>query len=167
MGSYNRVLIMGNLTRDIELRYTQSNQPVANIGVAVNRRYKTASGESRDETTYVDCEAWGRTAEVMSQYLQKGRPVFVEGRLKQDTWQDRDTGQNRSKMVIVVENFQFVDSRGGEGGPGGGGQQGGGSRPAPQHAGGGQGGGQPAGQPGGQPGGQAGYEPISDDDIPF
>ena len=125
-GSYNKVLLMGNLTRDIEIRHTSGNQPVANIGLAINRRYRTQSGENREEVTYVDCEAWGRTAEVMGQYLSKGRPVFIEGRLKLDTWQDQQ-GQNRSKMRVVVESFQFIDSRegGGGSGPSGGGSQGG------------------------------------------
>ena len=105
MARYNKVLLMGNLTRDIELKYTPSNQAVANIGLAVNRRYKTSEGEQREETTFVDCEAWGRTAEVMNQYLAKGRPVFIEGRLKLDTWTDKDGGK-RSKHRVVVENFQ-------------------------------------------------------------
>jgi len=121
-GSFNKVLLLGNLTRDPELKHLPSEQAVANIGLAVNRRFKTREGESREETTFVDCEAWGRTAEVMSQYLQKGRPVFIEGRLKLDTWQDRDGG-NRSKLRVVIENFQFVDSRGGD-------DSGGGSSPA-------------------------------------
>ena len=151
MANFNKVMLMGNLTRDVELKYTPSNQAVANIGLAVNRRYKTSDGEQREETTFVDCEAWGRTAEVMNQYLAKGRPVFVEGRLKLDQWQDQQ-GQNRSKMRVVVENFQFIDSRGGGGGGGGGGHQGG----APAHAG--------AGAPAQ---GQAPHQPITEDDIPF
>ena len=114
MASYNKVLLMGNLTRDVELKYTPSNMAVANIGLAVNRRYSTKEGENREETTFVDCEAWGRTAEVMNQYLAKGRPVFVEGRLKLDQWQDQN-GNNRSKLKVVVENFQFIDGRGGGG----------------------------------------------------
>lgn len=144
-GNFNKVFLMGNLTRDPELRHTPSNQPVANIGLAINRRYRTAGGESREETTFVDCEAWGRTAETMAQYLQKGRPVFVEGRLKLDTWQDRDSGQNRSKLKVVIDNFQFIDSKGGDGPSGGGGQ--------------------PSGARSSSGGG--GYEPIEEDDIPF
>ena len=140
MPNLNKVMLMGNLTRDIELRYTPSNQPVANLGLAINRQYQTREGEKREETTFVDCEAWGRTAEVMNQYLQKGRPVYIEGRLKLDTWQDQQSGQNRSKMRVVVETFQFIDSRGGGGGGGG---QGGGA-PSYQTAG---GGGAPAGRP--------------------
>jgi single-strand DNA-binding protein len=144
MASYNKVLLMGNLTRDVELKYTPANQAVANIGLAVNRRYKTAEGEQREETTFVDCEAWGRTAEVMNQYLAKGRPVFIEGRLKLDTWTDKDGGK-RSKHRVVVENFQFLDSRGGGGeySPSSSGSAAAGSGGTPQH------------------------EPIPDDDIPF
>ncbi|MCH2139136.1 MAG: single-stranded DNA-binding protein [Phycisphaerales bacterium] len=121
MASLNRVLLMGNLTRDIEVKYTANNTAVANIGLAVNRRYRSGD-EYREETTFVDCEAWGRTAETMGKYLSKGRPVFIEGRLKLDEWQDKD-GNRRTKLVTVVENFQFIDSRQGGGGSGGGGQQ--------------------------------------------
>lgn len=151
-GTFNKVMLMGNLTRDVEMRQAGSSQ-VAKIGLAVNRRFKTQSGEQRDETTFVDCEAWGRTAEVMAQYLAKGRPVFIEGRLQLDTWQDQQ-GNNRSKLKVVVENFQFVDSRNesGGGGGGGGGYQGGG--------GGGGGYQQPA------PDNYAQVAPA-DDDIPF
>jgi len=120
MASLNRVLLMGNLTRDIEVKYTANNNAVANIGLAVNRRYRSGD-EYREETTFVDCEAWGKTAETMAKYLSKGRPVFIEGRLKLDEWQDKE-GNRRTKMVTVVENFQFIDSRPG-GGDGGGGQQ--------------------------------------------
>ncbi|MCC6970746.1 MAG: single-stranded DNA-binding protein [Phycisphaerales bacterium] len=118
-GNLNRVFLMGNLTRDVELRHVSGNQAVANIGLAVNRRWKTPEGENREETTFVDCEAWGRTAEVMAQYLAKGRPVFIEGRLKLDQWEKE--GQKFSKLRVVVESFQFVDSREGGGGGGGGG----------------------------------------------
>jgi single-strand DNA-binding protein len=130
MANYNKVLLMGNLTRDVELKQIAGNQSVAEIGLAVNRRFKDRDGNPREETTFVDCEAWGRTAEVMSQYLSKGKPVFIEGRLKLDTWQDQ-SGNKRSKMRVVVENFQFVEPRG----------DGGSSRPsrpaevaAPSHA---------------------------------
>lgn len=118
MASLNRVLLMGNLTRDVEVKYTANNTAVANIGLALNRRYRSGD-EYKEETTFVDCEAWGKTAETMGKYLAKGRPVFIEGRLKLDEWQDRD-GNRRTKLVTVVENFQFIDSR-----PGGGGGDGG------------------------------------------
>lgn len=111
MASYNKVILMGNLTRDPELKQTPSNQSVAQIGLAINRKYKGRDGDMKEETTFVDCEAWGRTAETMSKYLAKGRPVFVEGRLKLDQWQDKD-GNNRSKLKVVIDTFQFVDSRG-------------------------------------------------------
>ncbi len=104
---------MGNLTRDPELKQTPSNQSVAQIGIAMNRKFKDREGAMREETTFVDCEAWGRTAEVMAQYLSKGKPVFVEGRLKLDQWQDKD-GNNRSKLKVVIESFQFIDSKGGQ-----------------------------------------------------
>jgi len=115
MASYNKVILMGNLTRDPELKQTPSNQSVAQIGLAVNRKFKGRDGDMKEETTFVDCEAWGRTAETMSKYLSKGKPVFVEGRLKLDQWQDKD-GNNRSKLKVVIDTFQFVDSRGAQSG---------------------------------------------------
>ncbi|HJN72140.1 MAG: single-stranded DNA-binding protein [Phycisphaerae bacterium] len=113
MPSYNKVLLMGNLTRDPQLKQTPNNMSVAEIGLACNRKFKGKDGEMREEVTYVDCEAWGRTAETMSKYLSKGKPVFVEGRLKLDQWQDKE-GNNRSKLRVVIESFQFIDSRGGQ-----------------------------------------------------
>ena len=183
MPNLNKVMLMGNLTRDPELRYTPSNTPVATIGIAVNRRWRNQSGEDQEETTFVDCEAWGRTAEVMSQYLQKGRPVFVEGRLRLDQWQDRE-GNNRSRLKVVIEGFQFIDSRGGEGGGGGGGDYGGGGGRGGSRGGGygggdrGSGGGGDRGSGGGgggNPGGGSQYDgppdephqPVEEDDIPF
>jgi len=109
--NYNRVILAGNLTRDIEIHHTSGNSAVGKFGLAVNRRFKTQSGEQREETTFVDCEAWGRTAEIMGQYLSKGRPVFIEGRLKLDQWDDKNGGGKRSKLSVVVESFQFMDSR--------------------------------------------------------
>jgi single-strand DNA-binding protein len=152
MANFNKVMLVGNLTRDPELKHTPSNQAVAQIGLAVNRNYQTKDGEKREETTFVDCEAWGRTAEVMSQYLAKGRPVLVEGRLKLDQWQDKD-GNNRSKLKVVIENFQFLGGRGegGQGGGGGGGQSNyassGNSGSSNQGGGGGGGGGRPSDDP--------------------
>ena len=121
--SLNKVMLMGNITRDIELKHIQSNQAVATIGLALNRSWKTPDGEKREEVTFVDCEAWGRTAEVIAQYFSKGKPIMIEGRLKLDTWQDKESGANRSKMRVVIENFFFV---GGSSGGGGGGGEGGG-----------------------------------------
>lgn len=162
MANFNRVFLMGNLTRDIELRHTNSNQAVATIGLAVNRRWRTPDGEDREEVTFVDCEAWGKTAETMSRYLAKGRPVFIEGRLKLDQWEKE--GQKFSKLKVVVENFQFIDSKpGGEGGGGGGGG-GGYSRSG---SGGGGGGGARAGSSGSRSAPpQQDHDPIGDD-IPF
>ncbi len=155
-GSVNKVFLMGNLTRDVELKYTPSNQPVATFGIAMNRRYKTKDGENREETTFVECEAWARTAEVMSEYLSKGRPVFIEGRLKLDQWQDKE-GNNRSKLRVVVENFQFVDSRGGAGGGSGGG---GGRASAREPV-------ASANAPSAASSDSGQHQPVSEDDIPF
>jgi len=116
MPNYNKVFLMGNLTRDVQLKQTPNNNTsVAELGIAVNRNWTSGNGEKKEETTFVDCEAWGRQAETMAKYLSKGRPVFIEGRLKLDQWEDKD-GNKRSKMRVVVENFQFIDSRGSSGG---------------------------------------------------
>tara|TARA_R110002096_G_scaffold173781_2_gene348188 strand:- start:392993 stop:393400 length:408 start_codon:yes stop_codon:yes gene_type:complete len=114
MASFNKVMLMGNLTRDIEIRHTPSNTAIGNFGLAVNRKYKTQSGEQREEVAFIDCEAWGRTAEVMAQYLSRGRPVFIEGRLKFDQWEDKNGGGKRSKLSVVVDNFQFIDAGDGQ-----------------------------------------------------
>ncbi|MBX3356203.1 MAG: single-stranded DNA-binding protein [Phycisphaeraceae bacterium] len=110
MANFNKVILLGNLTRDVEVKSIAGGQSVAKIGLAMNRRYRTKEGDEREETTFVDCEAWGRTAEVMGQYLRKGQPVFIEGRLKLDQWEDKD-GNKRSQLRVVVENFQFVGAR--------------------------------------------------------
>jgi single-strand DNA-binding protein len=118
MANVNKVILIGNLTRDPQLKYLPSQTAVAEFGLAMNRRYKTASGEDRDEVCFVDCSAFGRTAEVINQYCQKGRQLYIEGRLKFDTWEDKQGGGKRSKLSVVVENFQFLGGR--EGGAGGG-----------------------------------------------
>jgi single-strand DNA-binding protein len=118
MANLNKVMLIGNLTRDPDLKYTPGNQAVCEIGLAVNRKYRTKEGEDREETTFVDCEAWGKQAEVLKQYMTKGKPLFIEGRLKLDTWEDKDGGK-RSKMRVVIENFQFLGAAGGGGGGGG------------------------------------------------
>ena len=112
MASFNKVILAGNLTRDPELRYTPKGGAVAEIGLAVNRTWKSETGENKEEVTFVDVVVYGRTAEVIAQYLKKGRPILIEGRLKLDTWDDKQTGQKRSKMRVVCENFQFLDSGG-------------------------------------------------------
>jgi len=110
MASYNKVILVGNLTRDPELKYTPKGTAIARISLAVNRKWKTESGEEKEEATFVDCDAFGRTAEVMQQYLTKGKPVLIEGRLKLDTWEDKNTNQKRSKIGVVIETFQFLGS---------------------------------------------------------
>jgi single-strand DNA-binding protein len=124
MASYNKVILLGNLTRDPELRVTPRGTPICQFGLAVNRQYKDESGQLREEVNFLDIEAWGKQGEVISKYMTKGRPLFMEGRLKYDQWEDKTTGQKRSRIKIVLENFQFIGSR--EGGSGGGASQGGG-----------------------------------------
>ncbi len=154
-GSFNRVLLMGNLTRDVEVKHLPAREgkednQVCSFGLAVNRKFRGRDGQQQEEVTFVDCEAWGKTAENLGKYFHKGRPIFVEGRLKLDQWEDKDGGGKRSKIKVVVENFQFVDSKpDGEGG--------GGSRGAkPEKAGAGA-------------GARTGVEhtPVDEDDIPF
>ncbi|KPJ57844.1 MAG: single-stranded DNA-binding protein [Planctomycetes bacterium DG_58] len=118
MANLNKVMLIGNLTRDPELRYLQSGTAVCDFGLAVNRNYTKADGEKVEETTFVDITAFGRQAEVVSEFLQKGRPVFIEGRLRLDQWTAQD-GQKRSKLRVVMLNFQFLDSRRGGGAQGG------------------------------------------------
>ena len=119
MANFNKVILAGNLTRDPELRYTPKGQALAKLGLAINRSFKTESGENREEVTFVDVDAWGRQAEVISQYLKKGRPLLVEGRLKLDQWEDKTTHQKQSKLRVVLESFSFLDSGNrGEGGAG-------------------------------------------------
>ena len=123
MANLNKVMIIGNLTADPEVRTTPRGNSVAELRLAVNRVSSGSNdGERREETTYLDVTCWGRTAEIAGQYLAKGRPVFIEGRLQQDTWEDKQTGQKRSKIRIVAENMQLLGSR-----DGGGQSQGGGS----------------------------------------
>jgi len=139
MASYNKVLLLGNCTRDPEVKYTPKGTAVAELGLAVNRVYTADNGEKREETTFVDVTFWGRQAEIVGEYLKKGRPVFVEGRLQLDTWDDKQTGAKRSKLRVVAEGMQLLGGRGegGEGGGGGGSASRpsgeGRSRPAPAH----------------------------------
>ena len=127
MASFNRVILIGNLTRDIELRYLANGTAVTDIGLAVNEKRKNANGEWIEETTFVDVTLWGRTAEVASEYLSKGSPVFIEGRLKLDSWEDKQTGQKRSRLKVVGDRMQLIGARG-QGGQGG--AEGGASRPS-------------------------------------
>ena len=121
--SFNKVILLGNLTRDPEVRYTPKGTAVTELGMAVNRVYTAENGEKREEATFVDVTLWGRTAEIAGEYLKKGRPVFIEGRLQLDTWDDKQSGQKRSKLKVVGEGLQLIGSRPGGGGGGGGGDE--------------------------------------------
>ena len=122
MASYNRVVLLGNCTRDPELKYTPKGTAVTELGLAVNRSYSVDGGEKREETTFVDVTFWGRTAEIAGEYIKKGRPVMIEGRLQLDSWEDKQSGQKRSKLKVVGENLQLLGGRDG-------GAEAGGSRP--------------------------------------
>lgn len=112
---FNKVVLMGNLTRDPEVRTTPNGQSVANFSLAVNRTWKDQSGQTQEAVSYIDCVAWGKAGEIIAQYLGKGRPVLVSGRLDQRSWEDKETGGKRSKVEVVVEDFNFVDSGSGGG----------------------------------------------------
>jgi len=129
MPNLNKVMLIGNITRDPEVRYTPKGTAVTDLPMAINRFFTLDDGERREETTFVDVTFWGRQAEVIGEYMRKGRPIYVEGRLQLDQWEDKNTGQQRSRLKVVGENFQFLggrDDRGGGGGSGSGGQSGGG-----------------------------------------
>jgi single-strand DNA-binding protein len=128
MANFNKVILAGNLTRDPELRYTPKGTAIARIGLAINRTWKNDAGETKEEVTFVDIDAFGRQAEVIAQYMKKGRPLLLEGRLKLDQWEDKTTHQKQSKLRVVLDSFSFIDSRGGGDG-GGGGES---PRPRPQ-----------------------------------
>jgi single-strand DNA-binding protein len=124
MASYNKVLLLGNLTRDPQVRYTPGGTAVAELGLAVNRTwFDKQANQKKEETTFVDVTLWGRQAEVAGEYLSKGRSVFIEGRLQLDQWEDKQSGEKRSKLKVVAEAMQMVGGREGGGGGGGGGGQ--------------------------------------------
>ncbi|MGC6457485.1 MAG: single-stranded DNA-binding protein [Akkermansiaceae bacterium] len=156
MANVNKVMLLGNITRELEVRYTPKGTAVCDLGMAINRIRTGDNGERIEEVTYVDVTLWGRQAELAGQYLAKGRPVFIEGRLQLDQWDDKQTGQKRSRLRVVAENMQFI---------GGGGQGGGGNAPRQQS-------GQPP-QPQNQAPPSQGGAPAADsfdndeDDIPF
>jgi single-strand DNA-binding protein len=150
MASFNKVILVGNLTRDPELRYTPKGTAVAKLGLAVNRNWTSESGEKKEEVTFVDVDVFGRTAENVGQYMRKGRPILIEGRLKLDQWEDKQSGQKKSKLGVVAETVQFLGS------PGGGE---GGAPAAPRAA-------RPAAAAAPAPEG-AEAEPPADDDVPF
>ena len=151
MASFNKVILVGNLTRDPELRYTPKGTAIAKIGVAVNRIWTTETGEKKEEVTFVDVDVFGRTAENVGQYMRKGRPILIEGRLRLDQWDDKQTGQKKSKLGVVAETVQFLGSPtgGGEGGAAAPVRQ----KPAAPAA--------PAGEP------LEGDGPPESDDVPF
>jgi single-strand DNA-binding protein len=111
MASFNKVILLGNLTRDPEVRYTPKGSAVCDLGIAVNRVYTTEGGERREEVTFVDVVLWARLAEIAGEYLRKGRPVFIEGRLQMDSWDDKQTGQKRTKLRVVGESMQLLGGR--------------------------------------------------------
>lgn len=150
MASFNKVILVGNLTRDPELRYTPKGTAIAKIGVAVNRVWTNEAGEKKEEVTFVDVDVFGRTAENVGQYMRKGRPILIEGRLRLDQWDDKQTGQKKSKLGVVAETVQFLGSpTGGDG-----------SAPAPARQ-------RPAAPaaPAGEP--LEGDGPPESDDVPF
>lgn len=154
MASFNKVILAGNLTRDPELRYTPNGKAIAKFSLAVNRNWTTDTGEKKEEVTFVEIDSFGRQAEVIAQYMKKGRPLLVEGRLKLDQWDDKQSGQKRSRLGVVLESFSFIDG-GGRGGEGGASSDA--PRPRPAAA--------PAQAPSNNGGDDAG--PPPDDDVPF
>lgn len=122
MANFNKVILLGNLTRDVELRYTQGGTALGKFGMAINRKYNQG-GEMKESTCFVDCTVWGKQAEILNQYTNKGAPLFLEGRLEFSTWESKDGGGKRSKLEVVVENFQLLGGRGGGRSGGGGGRQ--------------------------------------------
>jgi single-strand DNA-binding protein len=117
--SFNKVLLMGNLTRDPQMRYMPNQNPVTEFGLACNRKYKAATGEMKEDVTFVDCTAFGRTAEIINQYCSKGKPIFIEGRLRYETWEDKNGGGKRHKLTVVVESLQLLGGRDGAAPPAG------------------------------------------------
>ncbi len=154
MASFNKVILVGNLTRDPELRYTPKGTAIAKIGLAVNRVWTSESGEKKEEVTFVDVDVFGRTAENVAQYMRKGRPILIEGRLRLDQWDDKQTGQKRSKLGVVAETVQFLGSPG-EGGGGGTGES------APRRA------PSPAAPKAPEPPDSGDGPPPEEDDVPF
>ena len=146
--SFNKVFLLGNLTRDPEVRYTPKGSAVADLGIAVNRVYTLDTGEKREEVTFVDVTLWARLADIAGEYLKKGRPVFIEGRLQLDSWDDKQSGQKRSKLKVIGETMQLLGSR--PGGPASGEAESSGA----------------AGKPAAPPKSSATAEP-DDDEIPF
>ena len=108
MPNLNSVMLMGNMTRDPEVKYLPSGMAIADVSIAVNRTWKSESGEKKEEVTFVGCTAFGRTAEVIAEYFKKGNPIFIQGRLKQESWDDKTTGKKQTKTKVVIESFEFI-----------------------------------------------------------
>jgi single-strand DNA-binding protein len=159
MANLNKVMLIGNLTRDPELRHTPKGTAVSELGLAINRVWYDDNKQKQEDTTFVDVTFWGRQAETIQQYLTKGRPILVEGRLQLDTWDDKETGKKRSKLRVIGESFQFIDSKAGAGNASAGGssERPPSSSPAPQ---------QRSGPPQGATA-AADDEYQEEDDIPF
>jgi len=151
MPNLNKVMLIGNVTRDPEVKYTPKGTAVAEVGLAISRTFTPEGGEKREETTFVDITFWGRQAEIVGEYAKKGKPIFVEGRLQLDSWEDKTSGQKRTKLRVVGEGLQLLGAR--PGGGGGGDEDE--SRPAQKFS-------KPAAKP--APAASSGPE---DDDIPF
>ena len=149
MANVNKVILIGNITRDPEVRHTPKGTAVTDLGIAVNRVYSSEQGEKREETTFVDVTLWGRQAELAGEYLSKGRPVYIEGRLQMDSWEDKASGQRRNKLKVVGETMQFLGGRNEGGSSSGGGRSGGDNSYSSQDSHGGD------------------SAPDDDDDIPF
>lgn len=159
MANLNKVMLIGNLTRDPELRHTPKGTAVSELGLAINRVWYDDNKQKQEDTTFVDVTFWGRQAETIQQYMTKGKPIFVEGRLQLDSWDDKETGKKRSKLRVIGESFQFLDSKGSTGSPSSGGysERPQTSSPAPQ---------QRSGPPQGATAAAA-DEYQEEDDIPF
>ena len=153
MANVNKVILIGNVTRDPEVKFTSKGSAVTDIGLAINRNYTLDSGEKREETTFVDVELWGRLAEIAGEYAKKGRPIYIEGRLRMDTWEDKASGQKRSRMKVVGENLQLLGGRSEGGGRPSGGDHESHEAPAPRRS-------APSSRP-------AAPSSEQDDDIPF
>ena len=173
MSSYNKVILMGNLTRDPEVRFTNGGMAVVSAGLAVNERFKDGQGEWQERATFVDVTIWGKRGEAFAKFHKKGRPAFVEGRLRLDQWEDKQGGGKRSKLYVVADNWEFVggDERGGPGGGGGGQSMDSGGdawgAPAPAQSGAPSGGGSGDSGGGGSWGAPSGGGPDSFDETPF
>lgn len=150
MSSFNKVILLGNLTRDPECKYTSKGTAVTAASIACNRKWKNEAGEAMEEVTFVDCTIFGKSAETFAQYCRKGSPIFIEGRLRNESWEDKQSGQKRSKLSVMVESFQFI----------GGSRNGDASAPAekaPKSE-------TPASKPAGKP---EANKPVEEDDVPF